>query len=249
MVDQTNAVRTSTGILLSIVLLLSSQAVTAAITTASSTTGRGTLQALIGHQATTASPLQQQLYLQAADGSTYALDLPRHLGENFDAAAAAGSEVEIRYLSEEGRTGASANLTSTRVPLQLLQAPTLSQPDNIFDPAAASGSQAPHHHHHRALRLVSSSGSGPQGPVSMIVYIMDLSACGTAVPVTTPQVRGESGSRNQPRELSPRKGETKVSGFLQPHPIPFINPLCPLSSPPPPIRPSWHSSALRSPRA
>ena len=202
--DKTNAVRTSTAIL-SIVLLLTSHAVTAAITTPILTTGRpsertlrGTLQALIGHQPASSSQnqqtLQQQLYLQAADGSVYALDLPRRLGENFDAAAASGSEVEIRFLSEEDLTGASANLTSSssttatpRAPLQLLQAPTLSQPDNIFDPAAASGQTL--HHHHRALRQASSSGSGPQGPVSMIVYIMDLSACGTAVPVTTPQVR------------------------------------------------------------
>lgn len=203
--DPTSAVRTST-VFIGIVLLLTSHAVTAAITTSASTTRRpsermlhGTLQALVGHLPN-GSLQQQQLYLQTADGPVYALDLPRHLAESFDAAAAAGSEVQIRFLVEEGLSTESvgSNLTSssttaaalsastpTTGPLQLVQAPTLSQPDNLINPAASG--------HHRALHQASGTGTAPKGPASMIVFIMDLSACGTAVPATTPQVRTAGG--------------------------------------------------------
>ena len=53
-----------------------------------------------------------------------------------------------------------------------------------------------------ALRLASSSGSAPKGPVSIIVYIMDLSACGTAVPVTTPQAVMAFLGTTQPQNLA-----------------------------------------------
>ena len=292
--SQTRAVRASTAVLISIYLLLTSHTATAAIKTPASTitawsserTLRGALQALIGHQqhqptTTTASPqdqsqpLRQRLYLQTPDGRVYELDLPRHLAEGFDAAASAGSEVEVRFLyflSEEEALAAGApaataaaatgsNLTRSsstataapHAPLQLVQAPTLlspQQPDKllIIDSAVNHGQQQQPLHRHRALRQASSEigGSGPQGPVTMIVYIMDLSACGTAVPVTTPEARGVW-EQQPPRHAT--KPQTTVEGralsilyslYLVHRPIlaPLYEAPLPPSSPPPPIRPS-----------
>ncbi|KAG1677805.1 hypothetical protein FOA52_008569 [Chlamydomonas sp. UWO 241] len=131
---------------------------------------QGTLRALVGERSGGGGPGYRELYLRTLDARVYALDLPPSTpgAPPRAAAAAPGDAVEVTF---DGGAADSSGGRHGRRTLLL---------DHQPRPLGSVGrgrhlQQAP-----------SGAPTAPKGPVRMLVYIMDLSECGTAGPAVTP---------------------------------------------------------------
>ena len=131
----------------------------------------GTFQALIGHMPGSDEDRHQQFYLQTLENGTIALEIPLWLEKNLDISQMSGSQVTVRF-TEKPVAG------STQFDLQVISLTKNGSPATLNDIPKF----------HRSL-LQSSTGTAPRGSVKMIVFIMDLTQCGTAKPVVKPQVQ------------------------------------------------------------
>ena len=141
---------------------------------------QGTFQALIGHTpAGSDEDRHQQFYLQTPENGTIALEIPRWLEESLDLSQISGSYVTVKFIE---KAVAGSNKYNRQV-ISLVK----SAPPALNDWGELTNRKESISNFRRGLQQ-SSTGTAPQGSVKMIVFIMDLTECGTAKPVVTPQV-------------------------------------------------------------
>jgi len=171
----------SASLLLCLVLILAS--IQTAISGSATRTLQGTFQALVGHLP--GNIHYQQFYLQTANDSFIALEIPHWiLGESDNASKLSGSQVEVRITEEALGGSDSGHYRRHVLSLDSVPPPLRDRHEEMSQKKAGRGVPR-----RRTLQQVSAEGTAPHGPVRMIVFIMDLTQCGTAKPVTTPQVR------------------------------------------------------------
>ena len=154
-------------------------------------THQGTFQVLVGHlpapvEGNNSNNQCQQFYLQTADKGIMTLDLPRLLAERLDESELSGSEVEVQF-TEDAINGTGSGHQHRKV-LHMRRKPAVLH-HRLAKSLLVTWPGSTQLGRRTLQQVVSGAGSAPHGPVSMIVFIMDLTKCGTAKPVTTPQVR------------------------------------------------------------
>jgi hypothetical protein len=154
-------------------------------------THQGTFQVLVGHlpapvEGNNSNNQCQQFYLQTADKGIMTLDLPRQLAERLDESELSGSEVEVQF-TEDAINGTGSGHQHRKV-LHMRRKPAVLH-HRLVKSLLVTWPGSTQLGRRTLQQVVSAEGTAPHGPVRMIVFIMDLTKCGTAKPVTTPQVR------------------------------------------------------------